>query len=62
MACGSGACAAAVVGILQEEMQSPVKVNFKLGSLLVDYNRENETITAKGSAEFIEEKEIIIDG
>ena len=55
LACGSGACAAAVIGIANKEMIAPVKVNFQLGSLLVDYKKENNMISAIGSATFVEE-------
>ena len=55
LACGSGACAAAVVGVINKEMIAPVKVNFQLGSLLVDYNKENNMISAIGSATLVEE-------
>ena len=55
LACGSGACAAAVIGIANKEMITPVKVNFQLGSLLVDYNKENNMISAIGSATLVEE-------
>ena len=55
LACGSGACAAAVVGVINKEMIAPVKVNFQLGSLLVDYKKENNMISAIGSATFVEE-------
>ena len=58
LACGSGACAAAIVGIHKENMVSPVKVNFKEGSLLIDYKLESKMISAVGSATFIEERKI----
>ena len=61
LACGSGACAVAMVGILQEKLATPVKVNFQSGSLLIDYDRETEIISAQGLTEFIETKIIKID-
>ena len=61
LACGSGACAAAIIGILQEKLAAPVKVNFQRGSLLIDYDRETEIISAQGLTEFIETKNIKID-
>ena len=39
LACGSGACAAAVIGISNKGLSSPVKVNFNQGSILVDYKK-----------------------
>ena len=58
LACGSGACAAAVIGIIQQEMDSPVKVNFQEGSLLVDYKVESRMINTEGAAAFVEERKI----
>tara|TARA_B100000609_G_C17198835_1_gene426912 strand:+ start:286 stop:1074 length:789 start_codon:yes stop_codon:yes gene_type:complete len=58
LACGSGACAAAIIGILKKEMVSPVKVNFQEGSLLIDYKQDLGVISAEGSASFIEKIEI----
>ena len=60
LACGSGACAAAVIGIIKRELETPVKVNFELGSLLIDYKEESKMISATGNAEFLEKKEITI--
>jgi diaminopimelate epimerase len=60
LACGSGACAAAVIGVIKKELETPVKVNFELGSLLIDYKEESKMISATGKAEFLEKKEITI--
>ena len=60
LACGSGACAAAVIGILKGELCSPVKVNFQLGSLLIDYEENSKMLSAKGEATFLEIREITI--
>ena len=60
LACGSGACAAAVIGISNKAMSSPVKVNFKQGSILVDYKIGSRKIYAEGSATFLEKIEIKI--
>ena len=60
LACGSGACAAALIGITNKAMSSPVKVNFKQGSILVDYKIGSRKIYAEGSATFLEEIEIKI--
>ena len=60
LACGSGACAAAVIGISNKAMSSPVKVNFKQGSILVDYKIGSRKIYAEGPATFLEEIEIKI--
>ena len=60
LACGSGACAAALIGITNKAMSSPVKVNFKQGSILVDYKTGSRKIYAEGPATFLEEIEIKI--
>ena len=60
LACGSGACAAAVIGISNKGLSSPVKVNFNQGSILVDYKIGSRKIYAEGSATFLEEIEIKI--
>ena len=60
LACGSGACAAALIGITNKAMLSPVKVNFKQGTILVDYKIGSRKIYAEGSATFLEEIEIKI--
>ena len=60
LACGSGACAAALIGIKNKAMSSPVRVNFKQGSILVDYKIGSRKIYAEGSATFLEEIEIKI--
>jgi len=59
-ACGSGACAAAIVGISRKNMVAPVKVNFQLGSLLIDYKKESNLIVAEGSATLVEKRQIEI--
>ena len=60
LACGSGACAAAIIGISNQGLIAPVKVNFQEGSLLIDYRKETNMISAEGSANFLEEKQIEI--
>ena len=57
LACGSGACAAAIIGILKRNMISPVKVNFQEGSLLIDYKKELSIISAKGRADYLKKIE-----
>ena len=55
LACGSGACAAALIALQDKAIETPVKVNFKKGSIFIDYNIENKEILAKGEAEFIKQ-------
>lgn len=44
LACGSAACAAVIAGILQEELNSEVKVDMEGGSLTVRLNADNDII------------------
>ncbi len=60
LACGSGACAAALIAINDQTIESPVRIKFEKGSIFIDYNIENQEITAKGEAEFIEQIHISI--
>ncbi len=60
LACGSGACAAALIAIEDNAIETPVKVNFEKGSIFIDYNTEGKQITARGKAEFIKEISVTI--
>ena len=60
LACGSGACAAVVIGVQLGYLQQEVRVNFKKGSLHIKYDLENQRLVAKGSADFLEEINILV--
>ena len=60
LACGSGACAAVVIGVQLGYLQQEVQVNFKEGSLYVRYDLQNQRLIAKGSADFLEEIDILV--
>lgn len=49
-ACGSGACAAAVAGIAQDLLDSPVKVNLPGGSLSITWQGDNQPVSVTGPA------------
>ncbi len=49
-ACGSGACAAAIAGITQNLLESPVKVNLPGGSLHITWQGENQPVSVTGPA------------
>jgi diaminopimelate epimerase len=49
-ACGSNACAAAVAGIANDWVQTPVQVEFKYGSLWIDWNSDENIIQMTGPA------------
>ena len=50
LACGSGACAAAVAGITQDLLDSPVKVNLPGGSLTITWLGEDQPVSVTGPA------------
>ena len=60
LACGSGACATVVIGVQLGYLQQEVQVNFKQGSLYVRYDLKNKRLIAKGSADFLEEIDILL--
>ena len=60
LACGSGACATVVIGVQLGYLHQEVQVNFKQGSLYVRYDLKNKRLIAKGSADFLEEIDILL--
>jgi diaminopimelate epimerase len=59
-ACGSGACAAAFALMQTGDLVSKVKVVLPGGELMVEYNREEDTIYLTGPAQSVFTGEIII--
>lgn len=55
LACGTGACASAVVACRKGLSDSEVKVHLKGGDLKIIYDRKNNTVLMEGPAEFISE-------
>ena len=60
LACGTGACAAAVSGIKRQLLTSPVKVDMKGGSLSIDWKGPTYPVMMKGPAVMLYEGEIEI--
>ena len=60
LACGSGACASVVIGVQLGYLQQEVQVNFKKGSLYIKYDLEDQRLISKGSADFLEEINILV--
>ncbi len=58
LACGTGACAAAVAGIRQDWLQSPVSVHTRGGDLIIEWAGKNQPVTMTGPAETVFEGEI----
>jgi len=58
LSCGSGACAAVIAGINLGILKGSIQVDFKEGSLKIEYNEFENSIRVEGSANFIEEIEI----
>ncbi len=50
LACGSGACAAAVVGIEQGLLQTPVRVDLPGGSLYIEWQGRGAPVLMSGPA------------
>ncbi len=50
LACGSGACAAAVAGILGDLLDSPVRINLPGGALTIDWAGEGKSVFLTGPA------------
>jgi diaminopimelate epimerase len=53
LACGTGACAAVVIGIQQEKLQGRVKVNLPGGSLYIAWNGPGTPVYMTGPAEHV---------
>lgn len=53
LACGTGACAAAVACTLNGHTGRMVKVNLAAGHLLIEWNEENNRVYMTGPAEFV---------
>ncbi|SFN66406.1 diaminopimelate epimerase [Nitrosospira briensis] len=58
LACGTGACAAAVAGIQHGLLESPVKVSFGSGDLLIRWEGENQPVWMTGPAVAVFDGEI----
>ena len=52
-ACGSGACAAAAVGIMQGALDSPVRVDLPGGTLMIEWQSEGSPLYMTGDAEHV---------
>jgi diaminopimelate epimerase len=53
LACGSGACAAVVVGIMQKKLSSTVRVDLPGGSLQIRWQGEGNPVRMTGPAEHV---------
>ena len=60
LACGTGACAAAVSGIQLGTLQSPVKVHTRGGILTISWNGSNSPVMMTGPADIVFEGDIEI--
>ena len=60
LACGSGACATVIKGVQLGYLEKEAIVNFKTGCLSIKYDSDNQVLTAKGPADFLEETNILI--
>ncbi|MGV8990520.1 MAG: diaminopimelate epimerase [Thiobacillus sp.] len=60
LACGTGACAAAVAGIHQDWLKSPVSVHTRGGDLMIEWAGKNQPVYMTGPAETVFEGELEI--
>jgi len=60
LACGSGACAAVVVGRLWNELDETVDVQLRGGNLVVSWAGENQSVLMTGPATFVFEGTITL--
>jgi diaminopimelate epimerase len=60
LACGTGACAAAVSGIKRHFLKTPVKVDMTGGSLSIDWKGDKNPVMMKGPAVTLFEGDIEI--
>jgi diaminopimelate epimerase len=58
LACGSGACAAAVYGILRGWLESPVRIALPGGNLQIDWAGEGQPVVLTGPTEVVFEGSI----
>ena len=58
LACGSGACAAAVCGIMAGMLNSPVTVDLNGGRLIISWSGRGQPVYMSGPAEFVFEGSI----
>lgn len=58
LACGTGACAAAIAGIQRGLLESPVRVSFFTGDLLIRWEGENQPVWMTGPAVAVFDGEI----
>ena len=60
LACGTGACAAAVAGIRQDWLKSPVSVHTRGGDLVIEWAGQDQAVFMTGPAETVFEGELEI--
>ena len=58
LACGTGACAAAAIGQLQDKLDKRVKVQLPGGRLTIDWEGDGQPLYMTGPAEFVFEGQI----
>ncbi len=60
LACGTGACAAAVAGMRQDWLKSPVSVHTRGGDLIIEWAGKDQPVFMTGPAETVFEGELEI--
>ncbi len=60
LACGTGACAAAVVGQMQKTLQTQVRVDLPGGSLQIRWNGPGQPVKMTGPAEHVFDGQMVL--
>ena len=60
LACGTGACACVVAGILNNYLDNKVSAQLPGGSLEIEWNKESNKVFMKGKSEFVCNGEFIV--
>jgi diaminopimelate epimerase len=60
LACGTGACAAAVIGQMQKTLQSQVRVDLPGGSLQIRWNGPGQPVKMTGPAEHVFDGQLVL--
>jgi diaminopimelate epimerase len=60
LACGTGACAAAVIGQMQKNLQAQVRVDLPGGSLQIRWNGPGQPVKMTGPAEHVFDGQLVL--
>lgn len=61
LACGTGACAAVTIAVLNNHTERKVKVTLPGGDLIIHYDQTNNHLFMSGPAEYVFEGNLVVD-